>query len=241
MTLPLLISMPHAGLFVPESLQSDCLLTTEQIVEDGDEFAFEIYAPLKDKVAAFISTDIARAVLDMNRQEDDIFKDGVIKTHTCWDIPIWQRPLDETILLQLIESYHRPYHQQLSEFAKDSDLILAIDCHTMAPYGPPAGPDPGVERPQVCLGNVDGQSCPSEWMNILKSAFQAYFPGEVAINQPFSGGYITRFHGHEMPWLQLELSRGDFAAPSVKSSMVYAALKEAIGKISNQLLSEIKI
>jgi formiminoglutamase len=235
MTLPLLISMPHAGLFVPESLQSNCLLTTEQIVEDGDEFAFEIYAPLKDKVAAFVTTDIARAVLDMNRQEGDIFKDGVIKTHTCWDIPIWQRPLDENIHLELIENYHRPYHQQLSELARDSGLILAIDCHTMAPYGPPVGPDPGVERPQVCLGNVDGQSCPGEWMNILKSAFQTYFPGEVRINQPFSGGYITRFHGREMPWLQLELSRGDFAPPSVKSSMVYAALKEAIGKISNRL------
>jgi formiminoglutamase len=234
MTLPILISLPHAGLRVPESLQANCLLTTQQIVEDGDETAFEIYTPLKDKVAAFVSTDIARAVLDMNRQEDDICKDGVIKTHTCWDIPIWQKPLDETIHRQLLESYHRPYHRQLTDLSKNSRLILALDCHTMAANGPPVGPDPGVERPQVCLGNINGQSCSSEWMEILKSAFQAYFPGEVRLNQPFSGGFITRSHGHEMPWVQLELSRGDFAVPSVKSSWVYAALKEAIGMMLNR-------
>jgi formiminoglutamase len=234
MTLPILISLPHAGLRVPESLRPNCLLTTEQIVEDGDEFAFEVYTPLQDKVAAFVTTDIARAVLDMNRQEDDLRKDGVIKTHTCWDIPIWRTPLDETKHLLLIERYHRPYHRRLTELANESSLILAIDCHTMAAFGPPVGPDPGEERPQVCLGNAEGQSCPGEWMEILKSAFQAYFHGEVSINQPFSGGYITRFHGHQLPWMQLELSRGDFATPVEKSSMVYAALKEAIGKISNR-------
>jgi formiminoglutamase len=234
MTLPILISLPHAGLLVPESLRPNCLLSPEQIVEDGDETAFEIYSPLKDKVAAFVTTDIARAVLDMNRQEDDLRKDGVIKTHTCWAIPIWQRPLDETIHLQLLEHYHRPYHQQLTELAKESGLILAIDCHTMAAYGPPVGPDPGEKRPQVCLGNADGQSCPDEWMEMLKSAFHTYFPGEVGINQPFSGGYITHYHGHEMPWVQLEISRGDFAAPSVKSSMVYTALKDVIDRFSNR-------
>jgi formiminoglutamase len=233
MTLPILISLPHAGLLVPESLQSNCLLTTKQIVEDGDEYANEIYTPLKDKVAAFVTTDIARAVLDMNRQEDDIRKDGIIKTHTCWDIPIWEKPLDETVLRELLVRHHRPYHQQLTELAKESGLILAIDCHTMAANGPPVGPDPGVERPQVCLGNVDGQSCLGEWMEILKSAFQKVFPGEVTINRPFSGGYITRFHGQEMPWVQLELSRGDFATPSIKSFWVYAALKEAVDKISD--------
>ncbi|MEJ2620166.1 MAG: N-formylglutamate amidohydrolase [Candidatus Thiodiazotropha sp.] len=234
MKLPILISLPHAGLSVPESFRSNCLLSRQQIIEDGDEFALQIYTPLQDKVAAFVTTNIARAVLDMNRQEDDLRKDGVIKTHTCWDIPIWRSPLDEKMRRQLLEQYHRPYHRQLTELSKRSNLILAVDCHTMNAHGPPVGPDPGVERPQVCLGNADGQSCSFEWMEILKSTFQVGFPGEVSINQPFSGGYITRYHGDEMPWVQLELSRGDFATPAEKYSMVYTALKEAIDKISNR-------
>ena len=103
----------------------------------------------------------------------------------------------------------------------------------MAGYGPTIGPDPGMKRPEVCLGNGEGQSCPDEWMLILQSAFQSSFPGEVKLNQPFSGGYITRHHGHEMPWVQLELSRGDFATPLQKSEWVYAALIEAVGEIIN--------
>jgi formiminoglutamase len=104
----------------------------------------------------------------------------------------------------------------------------------MSAYGPPVAPDPGVERPQVCLGNAGGQTCPVEWMEILKSSFQAYFSGDVMLNQPFSGGYITRYHGDEMPWVQLELSRGDFASPTEKHSMIFAALKEAVSKILNR-------
>jgi len=35
-----------------------------------------------------------------------------------------------------------------------SGVMLGIDCHTMAAKGPPIGPDPGKERPLVCLSNA---------------------------------------------------------------------------------------
>ncbi|MET0104821.1 MAG: N-formylglutamate amidohydrolase [Sedimenticola sp.] len=231
MSLPILVSMPHGGLVVPDSLKANCQLSIEEIVEDGDEYALEIYSPLEKEVPAFISTDIARAVLDMNRAADDIRKDGVVKTHTCWDVPIWRNPLDKSDIQWLLENFHAPYHQQLSEHAQRSGLLFAIDCHTMAAYGPPIGPDPGAQRPQVCLGNRNGKSCPDDWLNILQSAFQQYFPGEVTVNRPFSGGYITEFHGTEMPWVQLELSRGNFATPQQKSEWVANALTSAVHAI----------
>lgn len=231
MSLPVLISLPHAGLKVPEALQANCLLTLEQIIKDGDEYAQEIYSPLQNEVAAFVTTDIARAVLDMNRAEDDRRKDGIVKTHTCWDEPIWRNPLDEATIQWLLDNHHRTYHRQLNRMAEQPDLILAVDCHTMAAVGPPVGPDPGMERPQVCLGNAKGQSCPDEWMMMLQSAFQEYFPGQVTLNNPFSGGYITQHHGHEMHWVQLELSRGNFAEPGQKSQWIHDALMEAMRRI----------
>lgn len=234
MTLPLLISVPHGGVAVPDKLKDNCLLSEQQIIKDGDEFACEIYAALENEVASFVSTDIARAVLDMNRAEVDIRKDGVVKTHTCWDEPIWQQPLGAQQTRWLIEVYHRPYHRRLSELAQHRGLLLAIDCHTMAEFGPPIGPDPDEERPQVCLGNVNGESCPDEWMVILRDSFQQHFPGEVGVNQPFEGGYITRFHGEEMPWVQLELSRGAFATPQEKSLRVAASLADAVERLIKQ-------
>ena len=43
MKLPLLLSVPHAGLQVPPEAASYCVLTPRQIEEDGDEGAAEIY------------------------------------------------------------------------------------------------------------------------------------------------------------------------------------------------------
>ena len=42
--LPLLMSVPHAGLMVPPEAQPYCGLALEEIVTDGDEGAAEVYA-----------------------------------------------------------------------------------------------------------------------------------------------------------------------------------------------------
>ncbi|GAB4353522.1 MAG: N-formylglutamate deformylase [Gammaproteobacteria bacterium] len=230
MTLPLLVSLPHAGLQVPEDLATNCLLTPQQIIADGDEFAAEIYGPLEGEVSRFVTTGIARAVVDMNRDEHDIRKDGVVKTHTCWDEPIWKRPLTEAQIESLLARYHRPYHQRLSD-AGERRILLGVDCHTMAAVGPPVGPDPGVERPQVCLGDAGGEACPASWVRVLQECFQSRFPGRVTRNEPFSGGYITRHHGRERPWVQIEISRGDFASPQQKATWVREALADACNRI----------
>jgi len=221
--LPLLISVPHAGLQIPPEVQPNNLLTLSGIVQDGDEGAANIYGPLKNQVRHFVTTNTARAFVDLNRAEDDIRKDGVVKTHTCWNVPIYKQELTSDVIRQLITRYHRPYHDQLTTLA-NNDVILAIDCHTMAEYGPPVGPDAGVKRPLVCLGNVHGKSCPIEWVEQMASCFRKEFDGHVTINTPFAGGYITQVHSREMPWIQLELSRSSYFTTEVKSIKVAAAL-----------------
>jgi N-formylglutamate amidohydrolase len=96
-------------------------------VADGDEGAAEIY-DLKDHAAEFVTTDIARAIVDLNRAEDDRRPDGV---------------------------------------------VIA-----------------------------------------------------VTTNEPFSGGYITRLHGKEHPWLQLEISRAPFMSNAEKRLGVLRALTD---------------
>ena len=222
--LPLLISVPHAGLRVPPEVADLNRLTQREVAEDGDLGAREIYGVLEAEVEYFVTTDIGRAFVDLNRAEDDIRKDGVVKTHTCWDVPIYAEPLTPALIETLLENYHRPYHRRLTALAA-RNMVLGVDCHTMAAQGPPVGPDPGVERPQVCLGNADG-TCPQEWLEGLQNCLQKQFPGDVTLNSPFSGGYITRWHGREMPWVQMELSRGPFAGNGEKGRRVLAALSE---------------
>lgn len=221
MTLPLLISVPHAGLRVPPEVEQLCLLTPEQIVADGDEGAATIYA-LKSKVTACLSSDVARAVVDLNRAENDRRPDGVVKTHTCQKVPVYCHPLAEDLVETLLSRYYRPYHKRLTKLAKEAKL--GIDCHTMAEFGPPIGPDPGCERPHVCLSHAEG-TCPHQWLAQLIACFERFFGERISVNTPFTGGHIIRSHASELPWVQIELSRGAFLSDAQKHERVVRALK----------------
>ena len=76
--LPLLISVPHAGKDIPAEVKSLNLLSQEEIAADGDVGAVEIYN-FADHVDQYVTTSIARAYVDMNRDPVDIRKDGVVK------------------------------------------------------------------------------------------------------------------------------------------------------------------
>lgn len=221
MTLPLLISVPHAGLLVPPEAEPYCGLTAEEIEADGDVGAAQIY-DFPDQVEAWISSEVARAVVDLNRAVDDRRKDGVIKTHTCWDVPVYRKTLPESVAAALLERYYHPYHRRLS--APPAAAVLGVDCHTMAAVAPPVAPDPGAHRPQVCLSHAGG-TCPETWLEELASCFGDHFD-EVALNTPFTGGYIIRAHAAELPWVQLELSRAAFAPLEDKRRRVLAALSQ---------------
>jgi N-formylglutamate amidohydrolase len=222
MKLPLLASVPHAGLRIPEEAEPFCILTPEQVVEDGDAGAAEIFA-LEPELEAHITTDIARAIVDLNRAEDDRRPDGVVKTHTCWNVPVYGKFPPEDVVKQLLDLYYHPYHMRLRDLAK-TGVKLGVDLHTMAATGPPVGPDPGIERPRVCLSNGDGTTCPHEWTASLKKCFEEGFGSNVRINDPFKGGFITRSHGAELPWIQVELSRAPFMSNAEKLHAVLDAL-----------------
>jgi N-formylglutamate deformylase len=227
MSLPLLISVPHAGLDVPPEVQSLCRLTPEQIAADGDEGAAAIYHGLREHVAAFTTTEVARAIIDLNRAEDDRRADGVVKTHTCWNELVYRDFPSEELVQRLLHVHYHPYHRRIAELAK-SDVRLGIDCHTMAAKGPPIGPGAGIERPWICLSNADG-TCSPEWFESLAECFEQAFEHEVALNDPFRGGYIIRRHAGELPWVQLELSRAGFMPDAQKHTCVLKALRRWCG------------
>ena len=224
MKLPFLLSVPHAGLRVPEEVRRYCRLTPEQIVEDGDEGAAEIY-DLASEVVAFLISDVARAIVDLNRAENDRRPDGVVKTHTVMNVPIYDPFPPDEILYALLERYYRPYHRDVRELAASPAVRLSIDCHTMLAVGPPIGPGPGVERPRICISDGNGLTCPREWFEIVVTAFREFFECEIAQNDPFSGGYITRTYGAKHPWIQVELSRAPFASNSEKRRRLLRALR----------------
>jgi N-formylglutamate amidohydrolase len=218
--LPLLISVPHAGLKIPPEVEGLCLLTPEQIKSDSDEGARTIYA-LESVVTAFLAGDVARAFVDLNRAEDDRGADGVVKIRTCRKVRIYRSPLSETVVELLLARHYRPYHSKLTKLAKKARL--GIDCHTMAEFGPPVGPDPGRRRPHVCLSDAGG-TCPKTWLRHLAACLQEAFVTGISLNAPFKGGHIIRSHACELPWVQIELSRAPFLPEEEKRERLLQAL-----------------
>ena len=233
MRLPVLVSVPHAGTMMPDELRSLACIAANDIVKDGDEQAGDIYLPLREHVVHLVTTDIARAFVDVNRAPDDIRRDGVIKTHTCWDVPIYNSPPGEELVARLLERYYHPYHGKLRELALAGDVRVGIDCHTMAAHGPPVGPDPGRLRPAACVSDADG-ACDRTWTEALAEELAEAVGREVRINDPFKGGYITRKHAAELPWLQLEISRGAFASVEEKAFAVRTALENWSKRVLGQ-------
>ena len=221
--LPLLISVPHAGFSVPPEVMSLCVLGRRDIIQDGDKGAEAIYYPLKGKVAAFVTTHVARAIVDMNRDINDRKKDGVIKTHTCWDVPVYRTAPSEELVQKLLSKYYKPYHDTISR--NMNGVALALDCHTMAEEGPPVGPDTGRRRPAVCLSNA-WFTCNHDWLSSMAQCLHDAFNRKVQINNPFKGGYIIRSHAGRVPWMQIEISREDFMSNEEKSRRVLQALTE---------------
>lgn len=222
--LPLLVSVPHAGKAIPAEVAPICILSREDMLNDGDGEAEQIYA-IEGHVAGFHTTDIARAIVDLNRAPDDFRPDGVIKTHTCWNVPIYKTFPSQGLITALLDNYYMPYHKKLSVDSK-KNVVAGLDCHTMAEFGPPTGPWPERERPFICLSNA-GKTCPAEWLMNFAQCLQKEFPGEkILLNEPFKGGHIIKNHAAEIPWLQIEFSRTSrFSVTSKKNGLLKALSK----------------
>lgn len=219
--LPFLISIPHGGEQVPPCVQDRVALTRTDILEDGDAFTRRIY-DLKDSVRAVIDSDIARAVVDLNRAVTDMppaHPDGLLKTVTCYRKPVYRegRFPDPPLVERLIREHYQPYHDRIRAAVKREDITLGLDCHSMAAQAPPIEAEPGRPRPLICLANAHGQSCPMSHLETLAACFRAVFtlpPDQVMLNDPFAGGFITRTYGDDpIPWIQIEINRSLYLQP----------------------------
>jgi len=214
--LPILISIPHGGSLIPEALQNNIMISPFDVLEDSDAFTRDIY-DIGDHAEYVIKSDIARAVIDLNRSVDQFppeFPDGIIKSHTCYGKQIYKQGQspgkDKTE--SLIQSYYVPYHTQIKNvLTQNPHIKLALDCHSMASVGPKYSKDREKKRPLMCLGNVWGKTCSAVMINQIAGHFCQSFgfqPTDIQINEPFSGGYITQTYGMgRIPWIQVEISR----------------------------------
>lgn len=216
MSFPVLISIPHGGDQTPPELVGCVVISRHAMLADSDIFTREIYS-LEDEAAVVLDTPIARVFVDLNRAPADLppaNPDGVIKRLSCHGVQIYRDEVwnDQMLVSTLLEKYYYPYHRKIQAVLHSrQDLVLMLDCHSMEAVGPVIGPDHGAARPALCLGSRHGNSCSHATVSRLAAAMRRAFglkENQVAIDQPFAGGYITRQYGHNpLPCIQIEMNR----------------------------------
>ncbi len=217
--LPVVISIPHSGVIIPNHLQSQFLLNPQEVLYDGDSWTNLLYN-FEKRVLHTALMPIARCVIDLNRMEVDLppnNEDGIVKTKSIMSRPVWKRPLSLMETQSLIMHYYTPYFESLKEAVSIQKPFLGLDCHSMLPYDPFAA-EP-KKRPLICIsnrGDVNGEhlneplSAPPALMLTFKKALETQFGiNNVRINDPFKGGEIIRkmSESTNTPWIQIEVNR----------------------------------
>ncbi len=214
--LPVLLSIPHGGTKRPKELEGHLCISDKDQFDDSDPFVIEIYN-LGNKVESVISSEIARAYVDLNRSIQDLppqNPDGLIKSTTCYQKKIYLKGKepDKSLTKKLIQLYYLPYHRSIQKSFRELDLQLCLDCHSMASHAPNISPDgKNKERPLFCLSNQNGKSSSNELIELLADCISESFQinrNQILLNNPFLGGYITKTYGNNpIPWIQIEMNR----------------------------------
>jgi formiminoglutamase len=225
MKYPFLISIPHGGVEVPAEVAGRIALSEQEIRWYCDPATRTLF-DFGGSVESTIDTPISRMIIDLNRPPLPLppkDPDGVIKVLTIDSQNVYlpgQLP-DLPLIHRLMMKWYFPYHQRIDELIDRYPVRIAFDCHSMLPYGSAEQNDAGKPRPLICLGNYGDQNgrakpgsittCPADWITRFADEFREEFPGtgDVAINTPFSGGFISNAHYWRkgIPWIQIEVNR----------------------------------
>jgi N-formylglutamate amidohydrolase len=234
--LPVLIAVPHAGRAYPESLLSRMRNPGFAALRLEDRHVDRLAAAVaRQSGAALLVAQAPRAMIDLNRSEDEIDWEmlargrpessgsqnpglrarsglGLIPRRLPGLGELWKQRLDEGELAARIEQVHRPYHQCLSATLADLrerwGAALLIDLHSM----PPLGWRGGQPAPEFVLGDRFGASCHGA---LVASSF-AYFSENgraAAHNRPYAGGHVLERHADPdrgVHAVQLEIDRSSY-------------------------------
>ncbi|MFH2059814.1 MAG: N-formylglutamate amidohydrolase [Pseudomonadota bacterium] len=229
MTSAFLISLPHCSSKIPDELFDKFALNKDEILESEDFGTKEIF---NDLSIPAIQAQFSRLVVDLNRNPENIDIKGVVAKTDYSGLEIFksgQYP-DLVTIDQLIDTYYRPYHDDLEKAFARPEIKFLFDCHSLNGIGPKDAPDAGFPRKDIILsnngdtkGNFDPVlgpvSCPKDKILLIKSICES-FGFSVSINYPYKGGFITVSYGRKYPdknVLQIELNQDLFMNPDGKT------------------------
>jgi N-formylglutamate amidohydrolase len=229
-SVPVLLSVPHAGRDYPGHIFDALRLPPAALVRLEDRYADLLTRRCVALGYPVIMAHRARAWIDLNRDEQDIDADmvqgasradypapgikqrgglGLIPRRLSGVGDLWKRQFTLDEVEHRITSFHRPYHQAIADhlerMRQQFGVAILLDLHSM----PPIRSDVAVPAPQFVVGDRFGKSAASQYAELLMARVQAQ-GFKVALNHPYAGEYILRRHARpraNVHAIQLEVDR----------------------------------
>ncbi|MBR8303750.1 N-formylglutamate deformylase [Burkholderia dolosa] len=217
-TLPLLISIPHAGTYIPDDI-AVTMTPDARFVDDCDWHLERLYGFAASLGASILVPSHARYVVDLNRPPDNASlypgqdTTGLVPIDTFDKVPLYPANAlpDEAEIVRRRDRYWRPYHDALTrEIARlkaAHGRVLVWEAHSIRSHVPRFFEG---RLPDFNFGTSSGASAAPGLADALVARVVAHGGYTAVANGRFKGGYITRHYGVPaagVEAVQLELSQ----------------------------------
>lgn len=220
-TAPLLISLPHDGIALPEHIAGR-LTESAKNVPDTDWFVSRLYHFARHLGASLLLPSYSRYLVDLNRPPDDFsLYPGQNTTGLCPTVqfsgaPVYlpgQQPSSDEIA-ERVDSFWRPYHEalgaELTRLHAAHGRVLLWEGHSIKSCVPFLFEG---RLPDINLGTAGGASCNASTQQRIERILSAQSAYSWVSNGRFKGGYITRHYGRPadgVEAIQLELAQCNY-------------------------------
>ena len=251
-----ILSIPHAGVFVPETFRDRFRLGEDALVE------IDLYSDLCYEMAdgMHLRSDLVPFFVDMNRSREGA--DGATgielprhltnpahKYYSVEDKLMLREPYSRTeqeVVLSYYDLYHGLLDRLIDRMRRERGYALLFDCHSMTSTGLGRVEDKGMGRADFVAGTLDGTSAHTEiidsFMTTLRSEASGHGLGlTIARDLPYSGGFITRNHHdpeRHVHVIQLEVAMDTYMYEAVSPSPRRYALKRPRLRIVRRVVQE---
>lgn len=219
-TLPLLVSIPHAGLRLTPAVEAG-LVEPAQSLPDTDWHIPRLYDFALGLGASVVAAEYSRFVIDLNRPEDDqplyVGATTGLFPATLFDgAPLFKAGQVPSVQerAQYLEQIWRPYHQtlarELARLREQFGYALLWDAHSIRSQVPHLFDG---KLPDFNLGTFNGASCDAQLAARLEAVCGHAEGYSHVLNGRFKGGHITRHYGdpaQHIHAVQLELAQSTY-------------------------------
>jgi N-formylglutamate amidohydrolase len=212
---PVIVDVSRSGREYPEEFRSNVPFTV--LHDNVSMYVDQLWGAAPKLGATLLYASFPSFWIDANRNELDIDPDliegewpvpleptvsrrglGLLKTKSRYGEPVHERKLTVAEVMERIENYHRPYFAELAQniarLKAAFGVAFQLSCHCMSAIGAPTHPDPGQERADFVLGNLEGKTSSKAFIDFVDATIGS-LGYSCRINFPYTGGELNRRFG----------------------------------------------